>query len=65
MKCPYNKKSETQIQNWEQSPDEQQNFTDGKVITQTVFELMNGEKENCGAYHNGRCCYAAISLNNE
>lgn len=65
MKCPYNKKSETQIQNWEQSPDEQQNFTDGKVITQTVFELMNCEKENCGAYHNGRCCYAAISLNNE
>lgn len=65
MKCPYNKKSETQIQNWEQSPDEQQNFTDGKVITQTVFELMNCEKENCGAYHNGRCCYAAVSLNNE
>ena len=65
MKCPYNKKSETQIQNWEQSPDEQQNFTDGKVITQTVFELMNCEKENCGAYHNGRCCYAAVSLNND
>lgn len=65
MQCPYNRKSETQLQNWNQNPDDNQNFTDGKIVTQTVFELMDCEKENCGAWHNGKCCYAAVSLCNE
>ena len=32
---------------------------------QTVFELMDCGKENCGAWHDGKCCYAAVSLCNE
>lgn len=27
-------------------------------MTQAVFELMECEKENCGAWQNGKCCYA-------
>lgn len=65
MKCPYNRKSETQIQNWKQTPDESQNFTDGRTVIQTVFEQMDCELENCGAYRDGKCCYAAVSLLNE
>lgn len=65
MKCPYNRKVETQVQKWEQSPDENQSLTDGKTVTQTVFELMDCEKENCGAWYNGKCCYSAVSLSNE
>lgn len=57
MKCP--------LQNWNQNPDDNQNFTDGKTVTQTVFELMDCGKENCGAWHDGKCCYAAVSLCNE
>ena len=65
MKCPYNRKVETQVQKWKQAPDENQTITDGKTVTQTIFELMECEKENCGAWYNGRCCYAAVSLLNE
>ncbi len=65
MKCPYNRKSETQFQNWKQNPDDNQNITDGKTVTQTVYELMECEKENCGAWNNGKCCYSAVSFYNE
>ena len=45
MKCPYNRKSETQLQNWNQNPDDNQNFTDGKTVTQTVFNLWTAERK--------------------
>lgn len=57
MKCPYNHKSKTEIQTWKQNTDEYQTLTDGKTITQTVFELAECGKENCGAWQNGKCCY--------
>lgn len=47
MKCPYIRRVETQVQKWNQNPDENQSLTDGKTVTQTVFELMDCEKENC------------------
>lgn len=57
MKCPYNKKSETTYQGWNQESNEEQAPTNGQTITQTIFELMECEKENCGAWHGGRCHY--------
>lgn len=57
MKCPYNRKSETQVQNWRQSADENQSPEEGRTVTQTVFELMDCQRENCGVWRNGRCCY--------
>lgn len=44
MKCPYNRKIETTVQNWKQTPDENQTLTEGETVTQTVFELMDCEK---------------------
>ncbi len=58
MKCPYNRKSETVFQGWDQQSDENQSPEKGSSMTQTVFELMECEKENCGAWQDGKCCYA-------
>ena len=58
MICPYCNKSETVIQTWTQScDDESQEPTSGKNITQTVYEPMECQEENCGAYYGGRCHY--------
>ena len=38
MICPYNLKSETQIQQWQQEPDDNQTPTDGTTVTRTVYE---------------------------
>lgn len=64
MKCPYNRKSEIQIQAWKQSADENQYPEVGETVTRTVFELMNCEKDRCGAWHNGKCCYSAVRISN-
>ena len=65
MKCPYNRRVEITVQNWGQDSDDNQTPAKGSTVTQTVYELMDCEKENCGAWKNGRCCYAAVSLSNE
>ena len=57
MKCPYNRKTETQIQVWNQVSDENQVLTDGTTVTHTIFKLMDCEKENCGAYYKVICQY--------
>ena len=64
MKCPYNFKCETQVQKWKQSPDENQILKNGTTVTQTVYELMDCMKEECGAWHDGKCCYAPIRQGN-
>lgn len=66
MKCPYNRKSETQVLQWSQEPceDNETVFKNGNQIVKTSFELMECSKEECGAWHNGRCCYASVNLDN-
>lgn len=66
MKCPYNRKSETQVLQWSQEPceDNETVFKNGNQVAKTSFELMECSKEGCGAWHNGRCCYASVSLDN-
>ena len=39
-------------------------ITRGVTTDEYFFELMECEKENCGVYHNGRCCYASVNLDN-
>lgn len=67
MKCPYNRKSETQVLQWSQEPceDNETVFKNGNQIVKTSFELMECSKEECGAWHNGRCCYASVNLDND
>lgn len=60
MVCPYNNKSETQIQAWKQEFDEEnesQTPKSGRTVTQTVWEPMECQRENCGAFFDGRCYY--------
>ena len=66
MRCPYNRKSETHSLFWEQNPTEENEtvMKNGKQITKITFELMECTKEGCGAWHNGRCCYASVNLDN-
>ncbi len=66
MKCPYNRKSETQVLQWSQEPceDNETVFKNGNQIVKRSFELMECSKEECGAWHNGRCCYASVNLDN-
>ena len=73
MKCPYATNQQTIIQtrieydeNGEQKictevqnskTDESQILTKGQTITQTVYEPMVCQKDECGAYYGGRCHY--------
>ena len=65
MKCPYNRKSEKHVQKWRQKPNDEGIVTSGVIADEWSFELDECEKENCGAYHNGRCCYASVSFENQ
>lgn len=64
MKCPYNRKSEKHIQKWGQMPNDDGIITRGVTTDEYFFELMECKKENCGAWHNGKCCYASVNINN-
>ena len=65
MKCPYNRKSETPYQCWAQKYDEgSQSPEGGSQIDQYIFELEDCLKQECGAWQNGRCCYASVNLQN-
>lgn len=59
MRCPYNYKSETTLQVWKQNSDDNQVLTDGRTTTRIEYEYMECSKENCAAWHDGRCNYKA------
>lgn len=65
MICPYNRKSEKQILQWTQENCEVTNQP--KSLSQTCvtnFVLAECMQNECGAWHNGRCCYASANLDN-
>lgn len=64
MKCPYNRSMETHIQGWTQNNDSENQKSRGVTIDQWYYEFQECLKEECGVYRNGRCCYAAVSLEN-
>ena len=45
MKCPYNRRVETTIQNWGQDSDDNQTPTKGTTVTQTVMSLWSVKKK--------------------
>lgn len=57
MICPYRDRSETTYQGWTQNPNDENIITNGQNVTQTIYEPMKCPKEECGAWHDGRCCY--------
>lgn len=65
MKCPYNRKSETHVQRWGQRLDENGQPVSGMTADEWRFELSDCSQHECGAWQNGRCCYASVNLNNQ
>jgi hypothetical protein len=65
MICPYNRKGEVQKQQWTQVYDEEGRVISGSTVTVYEFPSMECCREHCGAWHNGRCCYASVNLDNE
>ncbi len=60
MICPYNRKSETLREVWEQKSNEETETptpSSGEMVKTIVYKLMDCKKEQCGAYYNGRCHY--------
>lgn len=64
MICPYNRKKQSAVLQWDQN-DNGEGKIDLQQIETVQFEMMDCPKEGCAAWHNGRCRYAAVSLNNE
>ena len=65
VKCPYNRQAETHIQSWMQRPNENGAITRRATVDQWCYEMQDCLKDECGAWHKGHCCYAAVNLNNE
>ena len=62
MICPYNRKSEVQVLQWKQDDEGGETKCEQKAVT--TFQMMTCPKEGCGVWRDGRCCYAAIDLEN-
>lgn len=64
MICPYNRKRQTTVLQWTQSNGDE-GVTDLQQIEKVDFCMMECPKEGCAVWHNGRCCYAIVNLDNE
>lgn len=65
MVCPYNRKNQTNIIQWKQEYNEDGQAYFLTQISKGSFDLMDCKREECGAWHNGRCHYASVSMENE
>lgn len=65
MICPYNRKREKQVLQVSNDYSDEGQQTYGQQITNVDFEPMECPQEGCAVWRNGRCCYAAVSLDNE
>lgn len=65
MKCPYNRKSERHLQKWGQKYDDNQQPVSGLTTDDWEYEMADCIEADCGAWQNGRCCYASVNLNNQ
>lgn len=59
MKCPY-AVTRKEINQTKMEYDENGNQISYTEIRANIAGFINCEKENCGAWQNGKCCYAAV-----
>lgn len=57
MKCPY-AVTRREINQTNMEYDENGNQTSYSEIRNSIAMFVNCEKENCGAWRDGKCCYA-------
>lgn len=66
MICPYNRKTQRNVFQWEQTFDEATgNAKSCQQSTIDTFEMMECPREGCAVWYDGRCHYAAVNLENE
>ena len=65
MICPYIRKRETLVLQWDQEQDNEEGKTNCQEIQRTEYTMMECPQEGCAVWHDGRCRYAAVSLENE
>ena len=67
MICPYNRIRQTQVMQYENDlVDESTGFIKGyQHIVKDSYEMLKCPQEGCAVWRNGRCCYAAVNLENE
>lgn len=64
MICPYNRKRQETVLQWHEVMDDDGNKTlEQKDIIS--FVMMECPQEGCAVWVEGRCRYAAVSLDNE
>lgn len=64
MICPYNRKQEMLVLQWNQESDGEEN-TNCQQLQRTEYTMLECPKEGCAVWHDGHCHYAAVSLLNE
>lgn len=62
MMCPYNRKTETQTLQYTNDITDDGFVKTCTQVSKFDFGMMECEKENCGAWRNGSCRYAALSI---
>ena len=67
MICPYNRAGQTQVMQYtNELVDEESGIIRGyEHIVADAFTMLECPREGCAVWRDGRCCYAAVSLENE
>ena len=60
--CPYNRAREIQHYEQKNQLDESGSMTGYSYDMKVTFVPLPCTGETCGAWHNGRCCYASVAL---
>ncbi len=65
MYCPYIKKSETwyRMTEWKHSDVNEAVVKEERTSCQTIYEMAECERENCGAFYDGKCNYKGAITN--
>jgi hypothetical protein len=64
MECPYTVNI-LQTNKWKYTYDESNNGTETVHILKEDRKFVDCLQEQCGAWQNGRCCYASVNFHNE
>lgn len=64
MICPYNRKQEKQVLQVTNEYDEDGKADNTQQITSWTYTMMECPQEGCAVWRDGRCRYAAVSLEN-
>lgn len=62
MICPYNRRQELQVLQWEQNTED--SIVKCEQVSRYTFQMLKCPREGCAVWYDGRCHYAAVDLQN-